>query len=219
MKKRTLVFMVIGVLVLCILAGISEIFLTEDAAPSHDVVQSAQGESENQEEKDEEASSQNSPEESNESTEQETEVKDETETTENNKDEEEHKETVVEEEKQLQQAELPEVRENIAIYGDTGSDSYWDIKFYGTLEEAYENLYSIGYTGESRFCIEGFEKASSVTCQIIEQEESIALPNFECLCDGIYSFEGDFEKGDYIVELTFVVEDVQDTVYMGLKFE
>lgn len=117
------------------------------------------------------------------------------------------------------QAKLAEIRQGIEVYVNVADNSYWDISIYDSVEEARKNSYPIKGTAETMFCLEGFENATQVTSKIIREDGTKTSPTYEDFYDGIYSFEEDFEARNYVIELSYVVEDIQDTVFIGVVFE
>jgi len=119
-----------------------------------------------------------------------------------------------------EQAELPEVREGIEVYCTVNENPVWDIQIYASEEEAKNSAYTIQETGEKKFCISGFESAIQVTSTIKGTDGSELPLTYEYFAEeGVYSFGADFAGDTYIAEISYIVDDVQDTVYLGLDFQ
>lgn len=210
MRKRTkkkLIVVAVGVAILCILAMISQILEGQkqednENATSQEIVDTTTEPTEAPTEPDSESTENQSAEETEDETESETE-------------EEEPEQPVYE------RAELPEVRQGLEVYCTVKENPVWDVPIYASIEEAKTNPYIIQEIGEKRFCISGFESADEVTGTITGTRDDEIPLSYEYFGeDGVYSFEADFIESDtYVVQLSYVVGNIQDIVYLGLKFQ
>lgn len=220
MKKRTkkkLIVVAVGVAILCILAMISQILERpkqekDENATSQEFVNTTTEPTEAPTEPDSESAENQSAEETEAETESETEEGAENES----KTEEEELEQPI-----YEQAELPEVRQGLEVYCTIKENPVWDVPIHTSMEEAKANAYTIQEIGEKRFCISGFESAVQVIATIMGANGNKIPLTYDYFGEeGVYSFEANFLEPDtYVVQLTYVVGNIQDIVYLGLKFQ